>query len=213
MKDQYPQRRKRRTCYDRLRKRSLGARRAPPSNPAASAATQLLGILGFILRRVPITVPMPTPQRYVAPPISPRQVQRIVASRRLGVPTRYLDIVLAKGKVPYPVLIEHIRLGGATRGDALDELRKTIPAEALDWLAYIEKHALWSELTRCFHPDASDEDTHVLFLKSTLAWLESQKKSRDNPSGPTETKHGLEPPKPGEEDPDDEPRPPKPPTP
>lgn len=209
MKDQHPRRRKRRTCYDRLRKRWLDARRAPTSNPAASAVTQMLGIFGFILGRVPIAAPMPTPQRYVAPAMSPRQVQRIDAARRLGVPTRYLDIVLTKGKVPYPVLIEHIRLGGATRGDALNELRKTIPAEALDWLAYIEKRGLWSELTRCFRPDASDEDTHVLFLKNTLAWVESQKKSGNNPSEPTETTHELEPPKPGEnEDPDDEPKPP-----
>jgi hypothetical protein len=209
MTDQYPLRRERRTCYDRLRKRWLDARRAPTSNPAASAATQLLSIFGFVFGRVPVAAPMPTPQRYVAPAMSPRQVQRIDAARRLGVPTRYLDMVLTKGKVPYPVLFEHIRLGGATRGDALDELRKTIPAEALDWLAYIEKRALWSELTRCFRPDATDEDTHVLFLKSTLAWVEAQKKAGINPSEPSETKHTLEPPKLGRtEDPNDEPKPP-----
>lgn len=209
MKDQQPQRRKRRTCYDQFRKRWLKNRRARAANPAASAAMQLLGIFGFLVGRMPIIAPMPMPQRYVAPPMSPRHAQRIETARHLGVPTRYLDIVLKKGKVPYSVLVEHIRLGGATRRDALDELRKTIPADALDWLAYVEKRALWSQLTGCFRTDASDEDTHVLFLKNTLAWVESQKESGSEPSEPTETKHGLEPPKPGDnEDPDDEPKPP-----
>ncbi|MEJ6847170.1 hypothetical protein V3589_13250 [Sinorhizobium fredii] len=208
MNDQNPQRRKRRTCYDQFRKRWLESRHARTTNPAASAATQLLGIFSFLVGRMPITVPMP--QRYVAPTMSPWHAQRIDAARFLGVPTRYLDIVLTKGKVPYSVLIEHIRLGGATRRDALDELRKTIPVESLDWLAHIEKRALWSELSCCFRPDASNEDIHVLFLKKTLAWVESQKKS-GSPSEPTETKHGLEPPKPGEnDDPDDEPTPPAP---
>ncbi|MBB3965739.1 hypothetical protein [Rhizobium metallidurans] len=211
MNDQYPRQRKRRTCYDQLRKRWLDARRARTSNPAASAATQLLGIFGFILGRVPIAAPMPTPQRYVAPTMSSRHAQRVEAARRLGVPTRYLDIVLTKGRVPYPILIEHIRLGGVTRRDALDELRKTIPAETLDWLAHIEKRALWSELTRCFRPEASDDDIHVQFLKNTLAWVASQKKSGGEPSEPAERTHGLEPPKPGENrDPDDDPKPPRP---
>lgn len=211
MKNQYQRRRKRRTCFDQLRKRLLDARRKPTSNPAATVATQLLGIFGFILGSVPIASPMPAPQRYVAPTMSPRSIQRLEAARRLGVSPRYLDIVLRRGKVPYSIIGEHIRLGGATRADALDELRKTIPAEALDWLAYIERQELWSELTRCFRPDATEEDTDVLFLKSTLAWVASQKKSGVNPSEPTEAQHTLEPPRPGgDEDPDGQPKPPAP---
>jgi len=54
MKDRNPQRRKRRTCYDRARKRWLDARRALTSNPAASAALQLLGIFGFLVGRMPL---------------------------------------------------------------------------------------------------------------------------------------------------------------
>jgi len=209
MKDQNPQRRRRRTCYDRARKRWLDARRALTSNPAASASMQLLGIFGFLVGRMPIAAPMPAPQRYVAPPMSPRCAQRIEAARRLGVPARYLDIVLTQGKVPYPVLAEHIRQGGATRRDALDQLRKSVPAEALDWLAHVEERHLWSELTRCFRPDASEEDTQVLFLKATLAWVEAQKKTGIGPSVPTDTDHGLKPPKPSEdESPDDAPQPP-----
>lgn len=211
MKDQTQQRRKRRTCYDRFRKRWLDARRAPISNPAASVAIQLLGIFGFLVGRMPITAPIPAPQRYVAPPMSPRYAQRLEAARRLGVPARYLDIVFTQGKVPYLVLAEHIRQGGATRRDALDQLRKSAPAEALDWLAHVEERQLWSELTRCFRLDASEEDTHVLFLKATLAWVEAQKKSGIGPSTPADTEHGLKPPKPGEgEDPDHDPQSPMP---
>lgn len=208
MKDNNPQRRKRRTCYDRARKRWLDARRARTTNPASSVAMQLLGIFGFLVGRTPIASPMPAPQRYAAPPMSPRYAQRIEAARRLGVPTRYLDIVLTQGKVPYPVLAEHIRQGGATRRDAIDELRKSVPAEAQDWLAHVEEQHRWSDLTRCFRPDAADEDTHVLFLKATLTWIEAQKKSGSGPSVPTDTEHGLKPPKPSEgEDPDCDPQP------
>lgn len=207
MRHDIPGTKRRRTCYDRERKRWLEIRRAWTKDPAASVALQLLGILSFLFGRMPTAAPMPAP--YIAPPMSPRQVQRNEAARHLGVPTRYLDVVLSQGKVPYALLSAHIRLGGATRRDAMNELRKLIPAEALDWLNHVEKRGLWSDLSRCFRADASDEDTHVQLLKATLAWVEAQKKPDGSPSEPTETKHGLEPPKPGEnEDPDDEPKPP-----
>lgn len=211
MKPDIHKTKRRRTCYDRTRKRWLEARRVWTSNPAASSAMQLLGIFGFLLGRMPVAAPVSAPQRYVAPAMSPRQVQRIEAARHLGVPTRYLDIVLSKGKVPYPVLVEHIRQGGATRRDALDELRKSAPVEALDWLAHVEERHLWSELSRCFRPDASEEDAHVLMLKATLAWVEAQKKSGGGPSVPSDTEHELKPPKPGDDDkPEDDPQSPKP---
>ena len=207
MRHDIPGRKRRRTCYDRERKRWLETRRA--RNPAASAALQLLGILGFLFGRVPITAP--TPARYVAPPMSPRQTQRNEAARHLGVPTRYLDIVLSRGRVPYALLSAHIRLGGATRRDAMNELRKLIPAEALDWLNHVEKRGLWSDLSRCFRADASDEDTHLQLLKATLAWVEAQKKSDGTPSGPTEVGQGFKPPMLGENtDPSDDPPSPKP---
>ncbi|RVO31652.1 hypothetical protein [Sinorhizobium meliloti] len=207
MREDIARKKRRRTCYDQARKRWLETRRVRTNNPAASAALQLLGILGVLFGRMPTAAPMPAP--YVAPPMSPKQAQRNEAARRLGIPTRYLDVVLSQGKVPYAVLSAHIRLGGATRRDAMNELRKLIPAEALDWLNHVEKRGLWSDLSRCFRADASDEDTHVQLLKATLAWVEAQKKPDGCASEPTETKHGLEPPKPGEnEDPDDQPKPP-----
>lgn len=197
-------RKRRRTCYDRARKRWLETRRAQTKDPAASAALQLLGILGFLFGRMPTAAPMPAP--YVAPPMSPRQAQRNEAARRLGVPTRYLDVVLSQGSVPYALLSAHIRLGGATRRDAMNELRKLIPAEALDWLNHVEKRGLWSDLSRCFRADASDEDTHVQLLKATLAWVEAQKKSDSSPSGPTEAEQGFKPTMSGDnEEPEDDP--------
>jgi hypothetical protein len=170
----YNQKRKsRRTCYDRARKRWLEARRAQTNNPAASVALHLLGVFGFVIGRMPIATPMTGP--YVAPTMSQRQEQRNETARRLGVPTRYLDIVLSQGMVPYALLLTHIRLGGATRRDALNELRKRMPAEALDWFDHVEKQELWSEFSRHIAKDASDEDIQVIFLKKTLAWMESPK--------------------------------------
>lgn len=211
MKDQNPRRQKRRTCYDQFRKRWRDARRAPSSNPAASAATQLLAIFSFLVGRTPIASPMPAPQRYAAPPMSPRYAQRIEAARRLGVPTRYLDIVIAKGKVPYSLLSEHIRLGGATRRDALDELRTRIPAEALDWFNDIVEQRLWSELSLCFRQDDNEEDTNIRFLQATLSWAERQRKPGDAPSGPADADRKLTPDTAREiEDPEDDPLKPKP---
>lgn len=188
-------RQKRRTCYDRTRMHWLQARRSQATNPAASAAIQLLGIFGFLFGRMPITTPMPA--RYVAPSMSPKQQQRIDAARHLGIPTRYLDIVLNTGKVPYGLLFEHVRLGGATRRDALNELRKRMPAEALDWFSYVEQRALWSELSLCFRPGDDEENTHVRFLQATLAWVERERKPDDNSSSPAEASRKLEPSKGG----------------
>lgn len=191
MKPDIHKKKRRRTCYDRARKRWLEARRAQMNNPAASTALQLLGVFGFLIGRMPIATPMPVP--YVAPPMSPRQEQRNETARRLGVPTRYLDIVLAKGRVPYALLSEHIRLGGATRRDALDELRTRIPAEALDWFNNIVKRELWSELSLCFRREDSEEDTNIRFLQATLAWVERQRKPADGPAGPDEADRHLMP--------------------
>ncbi len=152
-----------RTCYDRVRKRWLETRRVRTNNPAASAALQLLGIFGFMFGRMPIATPMPV--LYVAPPMSPRQEQRNETARRLGVPARYLDIVLSRGRVPYALLSEHIPLGGATRRDAVNELRSRIPAESLDWFNDIIKRELWSELSLCFRQEDSEEDTNIRFLQ------------------------------------------------
>lgn len=209
MTEDIARKKRRRACYDRVRKRWLENRRAPTKNPAASAALQLLGVFGFLPGRMPIATPMPA--QYVAPSMSPKQAQRNEAARHLGVRTRYLDIVLSRGSVPYVLLAEHIRLGGATRIDALNELRKLIPAEALDWLNHVETRGLWSDLSRCFRADASDEDTHVQLLKATLAWAEAQKKPDGSPSGPAEAEQRFRPRMLGEiTDPDDDPPPPTP---
>jgi len=204
MKPGIHKKKRRRTCYDRARKRWLEARRTRTNNPAASAALQLLGVFG----RMPIATPMPAP--YVAPPMSPRQSQRNETARRLGVPARYLDIVLSQGKVPYALLSEHIRLGGATRRDALDELRTRIPAESLDWFNDIVKRELWSELSLCFRREDSEEDTNIRFLQATLAWVERQRKPGDGLAGPDEADRHLTPNTTQEiENPDDDPLKPK----
>lgn len=209
MKAHNPKRKSRRTCYDRARKRYLEARRAQSNNPAASVALQLLGVFGFVIGRMPIATPMPAP--YVAPAISARQEQRNEAARRLGVPTRYLDIVLRQGKVPYSIIFGHIRLGGATRKDALNELRKRIPAETLDWLDYIERQERWSDLSRCFVKNASDEATNVQLLKATLAWIEAHRNSGGKASAPAKAEEGLKPRMPDDKpDTDDAPPPPVP---
>ncbi|GMB83492.1 hypothetical protein NN6n1_42750 [Shinella zoogloeoides] len=209
MREDIARKKRRRTCYDRARKHWLETRRAQTSNPATSAALQLLGVFGFLFGRIPTAAPIPA--KYVAPPMSPRQAQRNEAARHLGIPTRYLDIVLGTGKVPYALLFEHIRLGGATRRDALEELRKRIPAETLDWFSHVEKRALWSELSLCFHPGDNEEDTNVRFLQATLAWVEGQRKPSDGPSGPAEAGHGFKPNMNGEFVlPDDHPHKPKP---
>jgi hypothetical protein len=94
-------------------------------------------------------------------------------ARRLGVPRRYVDVVLAQGHVPYALLFEHVRQGGALRRDAMIELRKRAPAPVHIWIGDIQKSGRWSDLLRCQVPRGSDEDTEMKFLEFTLAWLKS----------------------------------------
>ena len=209
MREDIARKKRRRTCYDRARKHWLETRRSWTNNPAASAALQVLGIFGFLFGRP--TIAPPTPARYLAPTMSPKQAQRIDAARHLGIPTRYVDIVLSTGKVPYGLLFEHIRLGGATQRDALDELRKRIPAETLDWFRHVEKRALWSELSLCFRQGDEEEDTNVRFLQATLAWVERQRRPSENSSGPAEADRGFKPNMNGDtKHPDDDPHKPRP---
>ena len=126
MKNTSPKkRRRRRSCYDRLRMRMLERRRMTRTNPVQTAAQQLLALFVAIFGR--ISAPELPPARYVAPPLSLQHAQRRDLARRLGVPTRYVDIVLAQSTVPYARLFDDIRRGGASRRDALIELSKRVP--------------------------------------------------------------------------------------
>ncbi|WP_313196578.1 hypothetical protein [Shinella zoogloeoides] len=173
MKDTDPKkRRRRRSCYDRLRMRMIERRRMARTNPAQSAAQQLLALLAVVFGRVP--VPELTPVRYTPPPMSPHHAQRLNLARRLGVPSRYVDIVLSQGMVPYTRLFDDIRRGGTSRRDALAELRKRVPEASLDWLDHIQRWSLWAELLKCHVPRGVDEDTDTRILKSTLAWIDGK---------------------------------------
>ena len=207
MKDPTTKKRhRRRTCYDRLRMRTLERRRMTRPNPAQSAAQQLLTLFVAVFGRIP--VPELAPLRYTPPPMSPRHAQRLDLARRLGVPSRYVDIVLSQGMVPYAVLFDDIRRGGVSRRDALSELRKRVPEESLDWLKHVERWGLWSELLKCHVQRGIDEDTDVSILKSTLAWIDGKGGSGNSPPGSAHS------PKPSGEadltDDDDDPLKPKP---
>ncbi len=204
MKDTDPKKRhRRRTCYDRFRMRMLECRRMAQPNPAQSAAQQLLALFVAVFGRAP--VPALVPVRYTPPPMSPRHAQRLDLARHLGVPSRYVDIVLAQGMVPYAVLFNDIRRGGASRRDALAELRKRVPETSLDWLKHVERQGLWAELLKCHVPKGIDEDTDVRILKSTLVWIKGEG-GGDSPPGATSSPKSD-----GETDPpdDDDPGPPK----
>ena len=164
--------RKRRSCYHRLRARYIEAQRARRGNPAASAATQLLAIFAVVIGRAPLLPATPVSPRYSPPQLSPAAGHRTAMARRMGVPARYLDLVLSQDQVPYAVLFNHIRQGGILRRDGMIELRKRIPEAALDWLDYVEKWDRWSELLRCHVAKEQEDLTDVRVLKSTVRWLE-----------------------------------------
>lgn len=177
---------KSRTCYDRFRKRNLAARRARRSDPAASASLQLFAIFSMIFGRLLILPQPPTP--YSAPSHPPRSIQRCELARRLGVPRRYLGIIGSQGQVPYSLLFDHIRHGGALRRDALIELRKRAPVASLEWFDHVQKWGYWSDLLRCQSPSGIDHDTDVQLLQSTLTWLNQSNcevGGFGGPSGPT----------------------------
>ncbi|WP_340161835.1 hypothetical protein [uncultured Hoeflea sp.] len=167
-----PIKKKKRNCYDRLRKKLLNARRICRADPAASVAVQLLSIFTVFFGRVPNLAFSSSYAPYSPPPQSLALTQSSELARQLEVPRRYLNVVLTIGQVPYATLFEHIRQGGAQRRDALIELRKRIPTASLEWFDYVEKWQLWSELSRCYAPNGSNEETDVNLLKSTLIWLD-----------------------------------------
>lgn len=163
---------RKRNCYDRLRARFITAKRARRTDPAASAAMQLLAVFTMVFGRMPISIPAPAHVPYSPRRPSPAALDRAEMARRLGVPVRYLGLVLSLGQVPYAVLFDHIRQGGVLRRDALIELRKRVPEVSLDWLNYVERHGLWSDLTQCLDRQGTDENTDIKLLKRTLAWTE-----------------------------------------
>lgn len=209
MKTMNPTRQKRRrNCWDRFRKRMYETRRARHADPAQLAAAQLLGLFMLIFGRMPVQPLAPAP--YVAPPMSPGHARRIETARRLGVGVRYVDVVMAQGCVPYCLLFDHIRRGGTARDDAMKALRQRVPDAALDWLAHIRRWGLWSELSRCYDRDSTEEETDVKILRSALAWIEGGRTAVNRP-GPDDaviafTPDGLS----ENKDPGDDPDKPKP---
>lgn len=183
-----PRKKRRRTCWDRLRARMLEAHRRRRANPAASAAAQLMTILSVLVGRMPLTPPMSV--RYVVPPVSPAWARRKVMAQGLGIPVRYLDVVMARGRVPYTVLFQHIREGGVLRQDAMRVLRTRAPEASIDWLDYVELTGGWSDLLLCFVRNEYEEDTDIKLLKSTIAWLDTLNPS-DEIAGPSETGTGM----------------------
>lgn len=164
--------RKNRTCWDKLRAQILEARRRRRNDPATSAATQLVALFTLIFGRMPLLPAGTVSAPYLPPSMSPRHARRIEIARRLGIPTRYVDVTLAHGTVPYPLLFDHVRRGGRSREDAMSVLRQKAPESCRDWLDHVETWGLWSSLLLCHVRGGVDEDTDVRLLKSTLAWLQ-----------------------------------------
>lgn len=165
-------RKRRRTCYDRLRARMLEARRRRRANPAESAAAQLIVLFTILLGRMPLVPSVVTATPYTPPPLSPGEAHRRDIARRLRIPSGYVDVVLAQGTVPYSILFDHVRRGGKSRDDAMRVLRQRAPESCRDWLDHVEQWGLWSSLLLCHVRNGLDEDTDIRLLKSTLAWLD-----------------------------------------
>lgn len=169
---------KRRSCYDRIRKQILNARRSRRADPAVSATLQLISIFAVIFGRVPVLASTSSHVPYSPPKPSQSFLENGELARQMCVPRRYLDIVMSQGQVPYTTLFDHIRQGGALRRDALIELRKRIPTASLDWFDHVQKWGCWPDLIRCYAPNGLEEDTNLELLKSTLRWFEQSE--RDN---------------------------------
>lgn len=184
--------RRRRTCWDKLRAHWLENRRRQRTDPATSAAAQLAALLLILFRRMPLVPAAPASIPYVPPAMSPGQVQRTAIARSLGIPTRYVDVVLAQGTVPYSVLFEHVRRGGRSRDDAMAALRQKAPASCRDWLDHVERWGLWSSLLLCYVRGGAEEDTDVKLLKSTLAWFQDLN-SDGSPPAPADAGTDLRP--------------------
>lgn len=185
MSDVYPAKKDRpRSCYHRFRMRLLKRKRAIKSNPAQSVALELLALFTFAFRPLPSLEPPSQP--YISPPMSPRYAQRLEKAKRLDVAPRYVDIVLSQGMVSYARLFQDIRRGGTSRRDAFSELLKRVPEETLDWLTYVARYNLWSDLMMCQIVNGTDEETDVQLRKKTLAWLTDKAGGPNVPMPPSD---------------------------
>ncbi len=133
--------RKRRNCYHRLRARYIEAQRARRGNPTASAATQLLAIFAVVIGRAPLLPATPVSHRYSPPQLSPAAAHRTAMARRMGVPVRYLDLVLSQGQVPYAVLFKHIRQGDVLRREQDDLTDVRVLKATVRWLEHLKDNA------------------------------------------------------------------------
>jgi hypothetical protein len=197
---------KKRTCRDRLRAHLLEARRRHRGNPAASVAAQIAALFAFIVGRMPLSPPIPA--EYSAPPVSPAWAERKAKAERLGVPARYLHIVMQRGSVPYSVLFHHIKDGGVLRRDAMLVLRRRAPEASIDWLDYVELEGRWSDLIACCVWNKDEDNTDIKLLKSALAWTQAANAAAV-PPGPADAGIALTPGG-GEADPEGDPKPLKP---
>jgi len=154
-KSKTPWKKRRRNCWDRLRARMLEVRRRRPADPAVSVAAQLLALFALIFGRMSVIPTIAAPAPYVPPPMSPGHAHRIETARRLGIPSRYVDIVLAQGTVPYSILFQHIRRGGGSRENAMSFLRTKAPEPSVDWLDHVETWGLWSVVGSTKTPTSS----------------------------------------------------------
>jgi len=187
-----PRKKRRRTCWDRLRARVLESRRQRRTDPATSAAAQLLALFTLVAGRMPLVPTAAVLAPYTPPPISSGHARRVETARRLGMPSRYVDIVLTHGTVSYAVLFEHVRRGGRSREDAMFVLRQKAPEACRDWLDHVEQYGLWSSLLLC-HVRGVDQDTDVKLLKSTLAWLQDLNPGGGGPPPPADAGMNLTP--------------------
>ena len=172
LKSKTTPRKRRQNCWDRFRARMPESRRRRRTDPAISAVMQLLALFVTLFGRMPLVPSVVIPTPYAPPPLSPGEAYRRDIARRLGIPTRYVDVVLARGNVPYSVLFDHVRRGGKSRDDAIKVLRQRAPEPCRDWLDHVEQWGLWSSLLLCHVRNGLDEDTDIKLLKSTLAWLD-----------------------------------------
>ncbi|WDZ77154.1 hypothetical protein PWG15_01180 [Ensifer adhaerens] len=173
-------------------------------------AVQLLALFATIFGRMPLVPNVVTPVPYVPPPLAPGEAYRRDIARRLGIPSRYVDVALAQGTVPYSILFDHVRRGGKSRDDAMKVLRQRAPEACQEWLNHVEQWGLWTSLLLCHVRDGFDEDTDVKLLKSTLAWLDPETLGSDV-LGPIGAGASLSPGNgPVKREPDEDPKPPKP---
>lgn len=197
-------RKRRRTCADRLRRDLAERQRRRGKNPATSVVLQLLGILSWMLAALP-RLPMPAfasgnnfrnrAQGHVPAPDEDRGPTAYMMER--GIDPAFCKSASASRAAPsWSRLVKDLRRR-STADEARRLIEKRVPPAAVEWLRLQVELEDWTSLRSLAPPGSSEEEISANALKEAGKWNAGRATPPTSPpTPPPEGETEMEGPKP-----------------